>query len=159
LYAALAILGKIIFYASAAVPVVLFPIASERVATGNQTKKLIVTAIGIVAAISAAITLCYFLFPNFIVSMLFGNAYTGAGAMLGLFGIFLGLFSIGNILATSCLAVGKLSIWLFALGAAVIQIIGITMFHASISGVIYINIGVCLLYDITAGVYYFAGSK
>ncbi len=158
LYAALAILGKIIFYASSAVPIVLFPIASERVATGSKTKKLIFSAVGIVGAISVAITILYFVFPNFIVGMLFGNAYAGAGAMLGLFGIFLGLFSVANIIAMSCLAVGKLHIWLFSMGAAVVQIIGISMFHSSIIGVIYINISVCMLYDIIAGGYYLLGS-
>ncbi len=154
IYAALAILGKIVFYASSAVPTVLFPIASERSAAGTKTKKLIVSAVGIVAAISAGITLAYFLFPNIIVSLLFGNAYNTAGSMLGLFAVFLSLFSIGSIITTACLAVGSVRIWFFAVAAAIAQIIGISMFHASISGVITINIGVCLLYDIVAGGYY-----
>jgi O-antigen/teichoic acid export membrane protein len=158
IYAALAILGKIVFYASSAVPTVLFPIASERSAAGTKTKKLIVSAVGIVAAISAGITLTYFLFPNIIVSLLFGNAYNSAGSMLGLFGVFLSLFSIGSIITTACLAVGFVRIWFFAVAAAIAQIIGIAMFHASISGVIAINIGVCLLYDIVAGGYYLLGS-
>lgn len=155
LYAALAILGKIIFYASSAVPVVLFPIAAERASTGARTHRLIVSAVGAVAAISAGITVFYFLFPNFIVGLLFGNAYTGAGSLLGMFGVFLALFSIGNIFATSCLAVGKLLIWIFASVAAVIQIIAITLFHATIAEVIWINIGITLLYDLAAGGYYF----
>lgn len=143
LYAALAILGKIIFYASGAVPAVLFPIASERVAMGVKTRKLILSAIGAVAVVSGAITALYFLFPNIIVSLLFGNAYTGAAAMLGLFGIFLGLFSIANIIATACLALGRTRIWVIPVFCALIQIIGISLFHATIHGVILINIVVC----------------
>lgn len=158
LYAALAILGKVIFYASSAITVVLFPVVSERKALGTSTRKLILSAVGIVGAISACITAGYFLFPNLIVSLLFGNSYKGAGAMLGLFGIFLGLFSIANILATASLAVGNVRIWLFAAAAALIQIIGISLYHASIGGVIAIDIGVCLLYDIAAGAYYLLGS-
>jgi O-antigen/teichoic acid export membrane protein len=157
-YAALAILGKIIFYASSAVPTVLFPIASERAAIGTTTKKLILSAIGIVAAISIGITLFYFLFPNIIVSLLFGNAYGSAGSMLGLFGLFLSLFSIGSIITTACLAVGSVRIWFFAAGAAVVQIVGITLFHGSIAGVISINIVVCLAYDIAAAGYYLLGA-
>lgn len=157
-YAALAILGKIIFYASSAVPTVLFPIASERAAVGTKTRKLILSAIGIVTAISAGITLVYFLFPNVIVSLLFGNAYGTAGSMLGLFGVFLSLFSIASIITTACLAVGYTRVWFFAAGAAIIQIIGITLLHGSISGVIVINIAVCLSYDIAAAAYYLLGS-
>ncbi len=158
LYAALAILGKIIFYASSAVPIVLFPIASERVALGVKTKKLILSGVAIVGGISAAITVLYFLFPKIIVSLLFGNAYGDAGAMLGLFGIFLGLFSIAYIITTACLAVGKMRIWLIAVILGLIQIIGIAVFHGTISDVIYINIGVCLLYVIAAGGYYLLDS-
>jgi O-antigen/teichoic acid export membrane protein len=154
LYAALAILGKIIFYASAAVPVVLFPIASERVAMGSKTRKLILWAIGAVAAISGAITILYFLFPNIIVSLLFGNAYTGAGAMLGLFGIFLGLFSIAYTIATACLALGRTRIWVIPVFCAIIQIIGIWFMHDTIRSVIMLNIGVCLLLVFGSIAYY-----
>jgi O-antigen/teichoic acid export membrane protein len=158
LYAALAILGKIIFYASSAVPAVLFPIASERAALGSKTRKLILSAVGAVAAISAVVTLVYFLVPNFIVSMLFGNAYVGAGAMLGQFGIFLGLFSVANIITYACLAVGKTRIWLISALAALLQIVGITLFHTSIGTVITINIGVSLMYVIVATGYYLKSS-
>jgi O-antigen/teichoic acid export membrane protein len=158
IYAALAILGKIIFYASSAVPTVLFPIASERSAAGTKTKKLVLSAVGIVAAISAGITGVYFLFPNIIVSLLFGNAYATAGSMLGLFGIFLSLFSIASIITTACLAVGFTRVWFFAAGAAILQIVGISMFHSSISGVIFINTAVCLMYNMAAGAYYLLGS-
>lgn len=153
-YAALAVLGKIIFYASSAVPTVLFPIASERAAKGTKTKKLIFSAVGIVAAISVGITLMYFLFPNIIVGLLFGTAYEGAGSMLGMFGIFLSLFSIGSIITTACLAVGYTRVWFFAVVAAIAQIIGITLAHGSISGVILINIAVCVAYDSVTAAFY-----
>lgn len=157
-YAALAILGKIIFYASSAVPTVLFPIASERTATGTATKKLILSAIVIVSVISAGITTAYFIFPNTIVRLLFGNAYGAAGSMLGLFGVFLSLFSIASIITTACLAIGYTRIWFIAAGAAIVQIIGITLFHGSISGIIYINIALCLSYDVIGAAYYLSGS-
>lgn len=154
LYAALAILGKIIFYASSAVPMVLFPIASERVAMGTKTKKLIVSAILAVAVISAGITALYFLFPNSIVSLLFGNAYGGVGSMLGLFGIFLSFFSVANIIAVSCLAVGKIHIWLFSVTAALAQIIGIAIFHGTIAQVIILNTAIVAVFAFASAAYY-----
>jgi len=154
LYAALAILGKIIFYASSAVPTVLFPIASERTALGSKTKKLIISAVGAVAVISIGITALYFLFPDLIVSLLFGNAYAGAGAMLGMFGIFLGLFSIANSIAVSCLAVGKIRIWLFCVAAALAQIVGVTIFHGTIAQVIYLNIAIAAVLTFGSAAYY-----
>ena len=94
LYAALAILGKIIFYASSAVSLVLFPVVSERVAKGIASKKLIGSAITAVAIASFALAVLYFIFPDFIIGMLFGNAYKGASTLLGMFGTFIAYFQL-----------------------------------------------------------------
>jgi O-antigen/teichoic acid export membrane protein len=146
LYAALAILGKIIFYASSSVSLVLFPVLSEQVAKGKASRKLIGSAAGAVAVVSFGLAGIYFIFPDFIVSMLFGNAYKGAGVLLGMFGIFIALFSVSNIITTVCLALGKTGIWIVPVFCAVAQILAIITFHGSIYTVILINIGIsCLL--------------
>lgn len=154
LYAALAILGKIIFYASSAVPTVLFPLASERTAKGVRTGKLVLTAAAIVALISGVITAAYFLAPRFIIGLLFGNAYTGGEELLGRFAVFLTLFSVGNLVALASLAVGKTKIWVIPVLAAVIQIIGISAFHATIAQVIQIDIGVTAFFALGSLAFY-----
>ncbi len=154
LYAALAILGKIIFYASSSVSLVLFPVLSERTETGAATKKLTASAVGGVTAVSAGVTALYFLFPDFIVGSLFGNAYAGAGSFLGLFGVFLALFSVGSIIVTACLALGRTGVWFVPVTCAILQIAGIAVWHESIGTVINLNIGVCTLYVLGSAVYY-----
>lgn len=144
IYAALAILGKIIFYASSAVALVLFPVVAERTAQKKDAKKVIRTAIIGVSLLSAGLTFFYFLFPEIIIRLLFGNAYTNASTLLGIFGIFLALFSIGNIIVTSCLALGRTRIWVVPIFCALVQIIVISLFHATIRGVILVNIAACL---------------
>jgi O-antigen/teichoic acid export membrane protein len=154
LYAALAILGKIIFYASSSVALVLFPVLSERSAKGTETKTLVFSSITAVAAISIAITVGYFLFPNFIVKMLFGNSFVGAGALLGMFGVFIAFFSIGNIVINACLGIGKTGIWIVPIICAIFQIIAISMFHSSVSIVITINILVSIVLAVGSLGYY-----
>ncbi len=154
LYAALGILGKIIFYASSAIGIVLFPVLSERFAKKNSTNKLIISSLGVVSFISMGITLVYFLFPDFIVQALFGKAYTGAGALLGLFGIFITLFSIGNILSLACLAIENTGVWVAPFVCALLQIVGITLFHENIRTVILINIFICSLFVLGSGGYF-----
>jgi O-antigen/teichoic acid export membrane protein len=158
LYAAIAILGKVIFYASSSVSLVLFPVLSERTASGAATKRLTASAIGGVAAISAGITILYFLFPHLIVGLLFGNAYAGAGSFLGSFGIFLALYSIGGIIVTACLALGRTGIWFVPVICAILQIAGITVWHGNIATVISLNIGICTLYVLGSAAYYLKGS-
>lgn len=144
MYAALAILGKIIFYASSAVALVLFPVVAERTAKKEAVKKLIWAAVGGVTLLSAGLTLFYFLFPEIIIRLLFGNAYTDASTLLGIFAIFLALFSIGNIIVTACLALGKTRIWVIPVLCALVQIIVISLFHDTIHEVIFVNIAVSL---------------
>ena len=156
LYAALAVLGKIIFYASSAVTTVLFPIVAERTASGKKIHHVIYSSVGIVIAISAGLSVLFFLFPGFIVHALFGNAYANASALLGVFGIFLGLFSIGNSIVMACLASGKTKVWIISAFAAIVQIVGIVLYHQDIYSVILLNISVAAFFAIGAGIYYMA---
>lgn len=154
LYAALAVLGKIIFYASSSVAMVLFPVLSERIAVGRNTIRLTWAAIAGVTVVSSALVALYFLFPDFIVGLLFGRAFAGAGALLGMFGIFLALFSIGNVIVTACLAIGKTGIWIIPMACAIVQAVAITWAHGSIATVIMLNIAVCALFVAAAGGYH-----
>lgn len=154
LYAALAILGKIIFYASSAVPTVLFPVAAERSATGAKTRRLVLSAVAAVGVVSLGLTFVYFLMPGLIIRLLFGTAYTGGESLLGPFAVFLALFSVGNIFATANLAIGKTGIWAIPIIAGAAQIIGIWVFHATITQVIFLNIIVSALFAVGAAAYY-----
>ncbi len=153
LYAALAVLGKIIFYASSAITTVLFPIIAEKTASGKKMLSEIRMAIGIVSMISLALCVLFFMFPGFIVRALFGNAYSHASGLLGFFGIFLAIFSVGNSLAMSCLAAGKTKVWIFAATASIVQIIGIVYSHEHIIEVIWLNIAVSILFAVGSGIY------
>lgn len=154
IYASLAVLGKIIFYASSVLASVYYPVLSERTAKGEKTAKLIGIGLISVTTISCAITLIYFLFPNFIITMLFGYSYVGGAPLLGLFGIFLVLYSIGNMLTVTFLATGITKIWFIPVVCAVLQIMGISLYHQSILEVISIDIGISILLVTGLGGYY-----
>ena len=154
LYAALAILGKIIFYASSSVSLVLFPVLSEQTAKGRRPKKLITAGILGVLAVSTVLTLVYFLFPATVIGLLFGQAYKDAGTLLGMFGVFLTIYSVGNVISMASLAIGKTSVWVYAIVCAFLQICSIILFHRTITAVISINIIVCALYTVGVFGYY-----
>lgn len=154
IYASLAVLGKVIFYASSVLASVYYPVISERTVKGENTAKLIVIGLISVTAISCAITLIYFLFPKFIITMLFGSSYVGGAPLLGIFGVFLVLYSIGNMFTVTFLATGVTKIWVTPVICAIFQIIGISLFHQSIIQVIYIDIAISILLVIGLGGYY-----
>lgn len=140
IYSAVSILGKVVFYASAAVVTVLFPVLSERKENGTPTHSLVLGAVGAVAAISSALTAVYFLFPSFVTHMLFGSAYDAVPQYLGLFGVFISVFSVANVMASTCLALGKTGVWVATVAAAVTQIVLVYLFHASLTQVIWSGI-------------------
>ena len=157
LYSAIATLGKVIFYASSAVTMVLFPVLSERNAKGEPTRKILRIALGLVSLISVGVTCVYFLFPDVVIHLLFGSSYDGASQYLGLFACFISLYSLGNVFVLTCLAVNKLSIWIITLIAAIMQAILISLFHQTIMEVIIVNISVISLFVLFAFLYYIYG--
>ncbi|MFZ2025208.1 MAG: oligosaccharide flippase family protein [Microgenomates group bacterium] len=158
-YASLAVLGKIIFYASSVLASVFYPVLSERTAKGENTSKLITMGLISVTVISSGITILYFLFPSLIIKMLFGASYVGGASLLGIFGIFLVLYSIGNMFTVTFLATGKTKIWIIPVICSLVQIIGISIFHESIEEVIYINISISVLLVLGLGAYYLHNKK
>ena len=67
LYAALAVMGKIIFFASNTVPMVMFPLVSERHENGGRYRPFLSQSLILVSGLSAGITGFYFLFPKFMI--------------------------------------------------------------------------------------------
>jgi O-antigen/teichoic acid export membrane protein len=88
--------------------------------------------------------------------MLFGNSYVGAGTLLGMFGVFIAFFSVGNIVINACLGIGKTGIWVVPTACAIFQIAAISIFHTSLSMIIYIDIAAGVLLAAGALGYYLA---
>jgi O-antigen/teichoic acid export membrane protein len=157
-YAALAVLGKIIFYASSAVGQVVLPVVSERAAKNDGSVKIVAAAVGLVAAVSLAGLAVYALFPGMIVHLLFGKSYDPVIGLLVPFGTFMVVYSLANIVVTALLALGKTTVWPAFVVIAVGQILGISLYHPTLSGVIWLNIGLTsVLFAVAVASYLTAG--
>lgn len=159
IYASLAVMGKIVFYGTSVVTLVFYPVLSERYAKGERTRSMIRIGLGAVTVISSGITLLYFLFPKLIISLLFGTSYLAGAPYLGIFGVFLVFYTIGNMFTTTFLATGKTKMWCIPVVAALLQILGIILFHNTLLTVIYIDIAISILLVLGLGVYYVRDRK
>jgi len=142
IYASVAVLGKVIFYASSAIATVLFPILAERHAKKEKVTTIVGLAVVLVSAVSLGVTICYIFFPTIVTHLLFGPSYDAAASYLGIFGVFISCYSIVNIFMMALLALEKMRVWILTSIAALVQIGLIVCFHQTISGIIAINIGV-----------------
>jgi len=142
IYASVAVLGKIIFYASSAVATVLFPVLVARHTKQEKVSSIIRLAVILVSAVSFCVTMSYMMFPDAVTHLLFGSSYSAASGYLGMFGIFISCYSIVNIFVMALLALEKTNVWILTSIAALAQIGLIVCFHKTISAIITINISV-----------------
>ncbi len=141
-YAALATLGKIIYFVSLPIILVLFPMVAERHANGQHYRPLLFASSALVGLAGFGITLIYFLFPGLMVKTLFGSDYLPAASNLGAFAIFLSLYSFSFLLVNFNLSIDRTKVVLLPIVAAILQIILISLFHQNIGQIISISIGI-----------------
>jgi O-antigen/teichoic acid export membrane protein len=139
IYSSLSVLGKIIFFASYSIGQVAFPMLAERRELNKPYSMIVMTALSIVGAVSAVLTLGYIAFPSFVVSVLFGSAFDDASQYLGIFGAFISLYTLSNLLTTMYIALGKTNVWIFTMIAAVVQIFCMSLYHDSLTTIIRNN--------------------
>ena len=98
-YAAITLLGKVIFFGSMSVSLVMFPKIAELYAIKKDTRKLMLKSLFMVFLFSFVVTVLYFLFPGFVVNILFGSEYLEIANLIGLFGLFMSIFSLVYVLS------------------------------------------------------------
>jgi len=141
-YAVLSLLGKIIFFITASVSTVLFPLSAKNHSQGKEDGSLLKLALFVVFLVSLTITLLYFSFPTFLISILFGASYLPATAYVGWIGIIFTFYSLINILVIYNLSIGRFNFLYFLILGIALQIGLLSFFHANLWQIIYVMIGV-----------------
>src|SRR3989344_91006 len=155
LYAGVSLIGKAIFYFTGPITMVMFPLLVKRHTKGENFNNLFYLTIVLVSISSIVITVFYFIFPRLIISLfLGGREYLNVSSYLGLFGIFITLFSILNVFVNFFLSLKKTFISLFVVSGAILQIFLILFIHNNFSQVIGISIFVCSLLLFVLLLYY-----
>lgn len=156
LYGGLSLVGRTIFYFTAPIPYVMFPLLVKRHSGGQSYKNLLYLALVLVSIPSVLITIFYFLFPELTINIfLAGREYLTVASYLGLFGIFLTIFNINNVLVSFYLSLKDLKVSIYIFLCAITQIILIYLFHQNFQIIIIDSIvssslllGVLILYYI-----------
>ena len=154
-YGGLSLVGKVIFYFTGPIAMVMFPIIVKKQAKNEKFNKLFFMAVIMVLIPSVFITIFYFIFPEFTIKLfLGGKAYLSVAPYLGIFGIFMTIFSVNNVFVNFYLSIKKTMIWIIVLFWAIAQITGIWYFHNSFTQVIYVSIITSLLLLASLVLYY-----
>ena len=159
LYASLAVLGKIVFFVSGTVPAVMFPLVSERFENGKNYQNLFRQSFLIIGGVSLLVIAIYFSFPKLMINLLYGSVYLTAAPLLGIFAVFIALYSECNLLVNFFLSIRKTWLVVLPVLAALLQIVLIWFFHQSLFQVILISMGVCALLLVSLLLLYWQNEK
>src|SRR5258708_9708562 len=140
IYAALSTLGKIIFFATAPIIGVMFPIISKKKSLGESYLKTLLFSIILVTFISICVLVVYGLFPKLTVNILYGSAFSSASVYLFLVGLMMLIFTLANLLINFYLSLGVTKIVYLPIIAAILQVIFISLWHNDLMSVIYSTI-------------------
>jgi O-antigen/teichoic acid export membrane protein len=104
-YAAVALVGRLVFIAGWSIVTVVFPtlVSGSADASGG----LLLKAFGATAAIGAVLTLGAFVAGDRLISAMVGDDYADAGRLLGPYALATTLFVLANLLAVADLASGR----------------------------------------------------
>lgn len=140
LYAAMAVLGRTVFYGASPITQVMFPLISKRHARGEAYSGVFFLSAMLIVLFSALVVLAYRLFPNLAILALYGKEFLEGAPLLWWLALFMGLISIASLFVQFYLSVGKTGVvWLFAL-AATAQAVLIWFIHPDLLTVIKLSV-------------------
>lgn len=137
-YAALAMIGRIIFFITGPISSVMFPMAADAHAASRFPAKVLKKAIVLVSAIGGAIVLGYFLLPDLVIRLLVGVKFIGIRPYLGWYALAMFLYSLVSLFSNYFLSVGEVKSAYIVVVGAVLQMICLLLFHESIGQIIWV---------------------
>ena len=155
IYAGLSLIGRVIFFFSAPVGAVMFPLVVQKHTRKEDYQSILKLSVLLILLPSIALTIFYFIFPEFTIRFFLKNEeYISAALYLGFFGIFVGLFSLLSVFTNFYLSIKKTNIFIPLVTGAIIQAALIWIWHESFWQIIIISTITTFLLLISFIIYY-----
>lgn len=139
-YAALALIGRIVFFATMSVVTMLFPIVAQKHQKGEAHRHLLYLSLGLVAAVSAVIIAVTVIAPNWVVNVLFGSAYLSIAPLLWLYAVATAFYALSNVIINYRLSISEGNGAKIAIGGSFMQVIGLLIFHNTLEQVVIVQV-------------------
>ena len=153
IYASLSTLGRIIFYGTAPVAAVMFPLISKSFARKENYKKIFYLSLLLTLILCLGILGIYYLFPELVISILYGSGFVGGSKYLVWFGGFMTIFTINSLIINYFLSINITKPVYLSLIASIAQIVVIWFFHSSILEVVRVSFVISLVLLISLVIY------
>jgi O-antigen/teichoic acid export membrane protein len=140
LYAAVALVGRVLYFAAWSVVSAMFPISAGAKPQDQNTSVLVVPLL-IVVGIAFFFTVFLGLFPDFVLRMLFGPGFNGKGiaALLALYASTTGAYALAVVLTAYEISRRIANVAWLQLAFSLLVVIGIALFHETLKEVIVVQ--------------------
>lgn len=139
-YAALALIGRMVFFATWSIVTAMFPIVAQRFHRGEAHRPLYYLSLGIVLAGSLVIIGVTSVFPAQIVNLLFGDAYAAIAPLLWVYATATMFYALANVVINYRLSIGSTGGTYLAITAGVSQVVALWVWHDSLAQVVWIQV-------------------
>ncbi len=140
-YAAISLLGKIVFFINSSMGVILFPVVVWQKTTRQNRSFQLLPLLGILAG-SILLVIGYFVFPESLIKIIFGPAYLAIADYLGWIGVIFVLYSLVNLLSLYYLAQEKKDFVAILLAGVALEGALLGIYHQNISQILQVMGGV-----------------
>jgi O-antigen/teichoic acid export membrane protein len=153
-YSGLSLIGKIIFFFSAPIGTVMFPLIVQKYNKKENFTNTFKLSLLLVSLPSICLVIFYYFFPHFVITFFAKKEYLSISQYITLFSIFISMYTLVSLLTNLYLAINKTKIWIPVSIAALAQASLIWFNHQSILDVILISLGTTFLLLIVLLLYY-----
>lgn len=155
LYASLALIGRVVYFVAWMFVMLLLPTVVQKQKDGEATVPILFKYVGYIGLLSLTIIVCCAIFPQLIINLMFGEAYTSMAPLLWKYALATSLFAISNIFAYYFLSLDRYVPVVLSGILGLSQVGMIVFFHDSLVMVVYVQI-VAMITLLIAQLLYFA---
>ncbi|APU68998.1 oligosaccharide flippase family protein [Christiangramia flava] len=151
LYASVALIGRGVYFVAWMFVMLLLPEVVRLQRQGKNTNDVLFKHLFNISLLGAAIVLVTYIFPELVISMLFGDAYLEAADILWKYALASLLFALANIFVYYFLSLDRYVPVLLSGIMGLVQLLAISYWHGSLAAVVHIQLllmGVLLLLQV-----------
>jgi len=140
LYAAISVLGRIVYFGALPLTILLVPMISRRQALNQSTRPILILLVGGGVTICGVLILLAAIFAPLVLTLLYGETYVVAAGLLAPYALAASLYTLTNLVITYQLSLGAGREAMLPILAGFAQIVLVFIFHESLMQVILIQI-------------------
>jgi O-antigen/teichoic acid export membrane protein len=140
IYAAAALVGKVVLFLPAAIVTVLLPKAATRAAAGFASRRILLASLAVTLVICLTATALLALVPESLLVWAFGEEFRASTALLGWFGLAMTAAALVNVYLSVYFAERDARFPLLVLGAAAAQIVAVSLWHPDPRSIVLVTL-------------------